>query len=269
MADQAVAGRVRLRGGLLALLLLVPLARPAHAALHCLRAPWTATVTEDQRTIRALLDSLGHAFDRHPSLAEGMEQMRPTFCLDDPNVETQGYMIVERGLIVLTRGLPEGLQRGILLHELRHLDQVARSMCPAPSLSMRENARATFAIEADASAVSLHVAWDLKEMGDPAPWEALAGWPSQADVAARYAQVMEQTGDGPAATAAAFRQWYDGADRVERYYVASCSDYLDRQDRTRALPATGTVDPGYFTTLCRLPSGTPYPCEEPEELPRR
>ncbi len=265
-----MADRSRLLGGLLALLLAsAALPSPADAALRCLRAPWTATVTEDQRTIRALLDSLAPAFARHPSLAEGMARLRPTFCLDDPNVETQGYLVIERVLIVLTRDLPEGLQRGILLHELRHLDQLARGMCPAPTLSMRENARAVFAIEADASAVSLHVAWDLKELGDPPPWQALSGWASQTDIAARYAQVMEQTGDGAAATAAAFRQWYDGADRVERYYVASCSDYLDRQESTHALPTSGTLNPAYFTALCSLPDGTPYPCEAPEELPRR
>jgi hypothetical protein len=256
-------------GALLALLLSAAAASPAEAALHCLRAPWTATVTEDQRTIRALLDSLAPAFARHPSLAEGKDRLRPTFCLDDPNVETQGYLVIERVVIVLTRDLPEALQRGILLHELRHLDQVARGMCPAPTLSMRENARAVFAIEADASAVSLHVAWDLMQLGDSAPWEALAGWDSQADIAARYVEVMGETGNGATATAAAFRQWYDGADRVERYYVASCSDYLDRQEEARALPVTGTLDPAYFANLCRLPDGTPYPCAPPEELPRR
>jgi hypothetical protein len=257
-------------GGLFALLLsAATLAGTAEASLHCLRAPWTATLTEDQRAIRALLDSLAPALSRHPSLAEGIDRLRPTFCLDDPNVETQGYLVIERMLIVLNRDLAPGLQRGILLHELRHLDQVARGMCPTPDLSMRENARATFAIEADASAVSLHIAWDLKTMGDPAPWLALADWASQTDIAAHYSKVMEQTGDGAVATAAAFAQWYDGPDRVERYYVASCSDYLDRQDRTRALPTSGTLDPEYFTRLCRLPDDTPYPCVEPAELPRR
>ncbi|MGB8624187.1 MAG: DUF6782 family putative metallopeptidase, partial [Paracoccaceae bacterium] len=89
-------------------------------------------------------------------------------------------------------------------------------------------------------------------------------WRTHSDIAAAFAAEMAATGDAPRATAAAFAQWYASDWRRENYYLAACSDYLDQQDRSKALPRYRLLSEDFLDTLCRLPDGTAYPCAEPE-----
>ena len=75
---------------------------------------------------------------------------------------------------------------------------------------------------------------------------------------------MEETGDGPLATTAAFYQWYASPERRERYYRAACSDYLDRQDRSHLIPRYQAIGAEFFESLCRMPDGGVYSCADPE-----
>lgn len=242
--------------------LALPAADGAQADPTCLAPPWEAQDTPQRAALHALLTELRPVLARHPSLEAALLRLTPTLCLAPNLREAEGYLDADTLRIVLGADAPVPLQAGILLHELRHLDQFARGFCPSSTLTMRENARATFALEADASAVGLLVAWDMRAHGAHGPWEALAAWPQQADIAARLAEVMAATDDPAAAAAAAFAQWYARPGRLESYYLASCSDYLDRLDTAHLLPGQDLRDPGFLERLCRLPDDTPYPCVE-------
>ena len=160
---------------------------------------------------------------------------------------------------------PNLMQIGVLLHEIRHLDQLRLGACPSDDLAMEEYARATFALEADASAISLLIAWDLKERGDPGVWSALSAWDSQSDIAARFAGEMATSGDAEIAVSTAFDQWYASDLRREQYYIMTCSAYLDRQDASKALPQYQLLPGDFYAGLCRLPDGRDYPCSEPAD----
>ena len=99
----------------------------------------------------------------------------------------------------------------------------------------------TLAMKADASAVSFVVPWCLREAGDGALWDALADWPSRSDIAAAFAGEMMRGAGVEAAKARAFAQWYASDWRREISYIAACSDYLDRQDRSHALQRYGAA----------------------------
>ncbi|WP_135501919.1 DUF6782 family putative metallopeptidase [Roseovarius aestuariivivens] len=198
-----------------------------------------------------------------PSLESALNDPALEICLSDKLILELGYMLVSPRRIVISSLAAPDLRRAIVVHELRHLDQVRSGACPRPGLSMEENARAVMANEADANAVSLLVAWEGRQDGKEALWDALKAWDSTKDIVARFEEAMT-AGDGAAgAAAAAFAQWYASEARVERYYLSSCSDYLDREDQDHRLPSYGTLSDRYFRQLCILPGGAAYDCSDP------
>ena len=180
-------------------------------------------------------------------------------------VQTMGFFEPISNRVVIDADLSADLQLAILFHEVRHLEQYARGICPDMSLAMREYARAIWALEADATTISLIVAWDLQERGEPGPWQALSSLPHYAETVAGFAEIMEETGDLTAASEAAFALWYDHAERRSDYYIAACSAYLDELDRTHRLPRYNTLDLDFFGDLCILPDGSRFDCLEPRQ----
>jgi hypothetical protein len=231
-------------------------------------APGDVCATPPYEDVRdtALGDLLGRTLPiiaRYPSLEAALRETGPAICLFDTASDALGFYEPEANRVMIEADLDPELQRAILFHEIRHVEQFARGLCPDLSLAMGAFARATWALEADATTISLIVAWDLREDGDPGPWDALATLPRYRDVAAAFADEMVASGDLSDAGQAAFDSWYLNGDRRDAYYIASCSTYLDTRDRTHALPQYGEIDGSFFEDLCVLPDGTPFPCEEP------
>ena len=235
----------------------------------CLAAPYEAVETDAQREVLALIGATEKSVEGFASLGAALRDERLVVCVSDRLFSELAYLDAEQYRIVLSRSMGTGLRQAVFLHELRHLDQLRLGACPGPELSMQEYARAVFANEADANAITLLVAWDQKNKGNPSLWEALTAWTSTADIAARFEVAMNESADPAEAAAAAFEAWYGSEARRERYYVSTCSAYLDRQDRLHTLPSYDSVGPGYFTTLCTMPDGAAYPCAEPEGAGRR
>ena len=255
---------MRPRPVLLALPAIPFLALPLAAAETCLPYPFDAAPP----AMREVLDMAAPALRRFPYYPASMASARPEFCLDDEPFGARGYLDVDGNRIVISAGLTRAEQMVIFLHELRHLQQVGEGFCPAASLSMAENARAVFALEADAMAVTTLVAWTLLQEDLPEAWQALTDWGLYQDIPDAFQQAIDRGADETGASAAAFYQWYGSDWRRESYYIAACSDYLDRQDEAHALPQYQLLPPEFLSSLCRLPDGTDYPCTEPEDLSR-
>lgn len=251
---------------LLALQLSGPMrAQPGVEGLDCLAAPYDAPATDRQRRTAALAIWLRGALAPYESLAAILEADPPEICTAERLFGIQAYYAPEDHRIVLRSDLPAPLARAVAIHELRHIDQMRIGICPTPAMSMRATARVTLAMEADASAVSLAIAWQLREAGDPEVWTALAQWPSHRDLARAFEAEMTRSGDLALATASAFAAWYETDWLRESYYVAACGAYLDRQDRTHALPRYGALDWESLEAVCRMPGGGTYPCVEPPD----
>ncbi|RXV58663.1 hypothetical protein C6W92_16435 [Roseovarius sp. A46] len=248
------------------LLLILGSVPPAFAAAppSCLAAPYHSAATSDQRRLVKEVAALRAALRDFPSLLEVLDSRRPAICLSDDLIEARAYYEPETNRIVFASGMGAGLTLAMLVHELRHLYQFSGDICPSDNLAMKEYARGVFAMEADANVVSLMVAWKLRSGGDPRMWRALETWPMTADIAVRFAERMTATGNVPAAAAAAFDQWYALDIRREKYYVAACSDYLERSDRAHALPSYQSLPADFLPRLCLLPDGSTYPCIEAE-----
>lgn len=242
----------------LILFLLLPV--PAVAGEDCLKAPYRSANTDAETRLLEIYEKAGPALERFPSLGEAMEDLSPDLCFMAWPDNAHAFLDPDALRIYISPDLSEAMQVGVLMHEIRHLDQIAVGACPSDDLAMRQYALATFALEADASAVSLLVAWDMMENGYAGPWEALSAWESQSDIAARFSEQMIATGDAARAVSAAFDQWYESDVRLKAYYLAACSDYLDRQDANKAIPRYQLLPNDFFDDLCRLPDGTGYPC---------
>jgi len=230
---------------------------------ECLTAGAEPNSPQQQR-ITGLLLRLAPVLEVLPSLHTALRELGPDICLSGQLYEEHGYMQADASRIVLNARLGDDILLAILLHELRHLDQFRSAVCPAPELSMQETARAVLALEADASAVMLLATWWLRQNGDAGPWQAIEDWPSARDIAARFAEEMAVSDTPSDAASAAFDQWYRSPERVEQYYLSICNAYLTRIEESKALPRYELVPPDYFTQLCHLPDGTPYPCAEPD-----
>jgi hypothetical protein len=227
---------------------------------RCLSPPYTQTPHTAQQELAALVTRLRPALDPFPSLAEALETGVGRLCLTSTQSGASGYFAPGQKTIVLHDSLDADMRAVVLIHELRHLDQTRHGVCPGQTLSRAAYARAVMAMEADASAVTALVTWSWAEQGNAGPWNALAGWSSQADIAERFAQEMSQSGKPDTAVSAAFDQWYASADRYQSYWYSACSAYLDREDASHSLPGYGALDPAFWTQLCVLPNGKAYAC---------
>jgi hypothetical protein len=251
---------VRSAGRLIAVLLTV-LAGTAVAAqeMTCAPPPFDANPE-----IAGFVSEMDAVFDDYPLLRDLLDDTVHEVCLSGGLYAARGYFEPESGRIAIERTLPPALRRAVFVHELIHARQFGTGSCPSPDLSMSENVRAVFAMEADASAGSLVVAWTMRAAGDPGIWDALSSWPMQGDISRAFAAEMGASGDLGSAARAAFSQWYAHETRRDTYYVAICSQYLDAQDETHSLPRYGRLEPRFFARLCRLPDGGGYACDDGE-----
>lgn len=86
------------------------------------------------------------------------------------------------------------------------------------------------------------------------------------DIAAQSRTEMNETQDVAAAAPRAFDQWYVSEGRLERYYIESCSAYLDNKDRAKILPGYARLPNTDLLSLCVLPGGEKYECEPGDNL---
>ena len=242
----------------------IGLATFAHAGETCIEYPYHSAATEDKNGPLAIYQDIAPTLNHFPSLSEALINAAPDLCFSSRMDGAHAYLDIDRNRIVISDRLSKGMQSAVLLHELRHLEQFVRGSCPSDDLAMKEFARATFAMEADASAISLLVAWDMKENGRDSVWTALSSWPSQSDIAASFAKEMTDSGDVALAVTTAFYQWYASSTRRQQYYFATCSDYLDRQDTNHTLPLYQLIPETFLENLCTLPDGSIYECSHPE-----
>lgn len=236
------------------------LAASAAQSESCIDAPYDDPDGTEEAILASLYSEISSSFVRFPSLAESIEARQPQLCLSSQMDGAHAYLDVDRNRIYVSEDLSDDMKLGVLLHEIRHLQQLEVGACPTDDLSMKEYVLASFATEADASAISLLIAWDMKEQGNEQAWTALSAWPTQSDIANRFASEMTASGNVAAAVTAAFDQWFASEIRRDLYYRAVCSDYLDRQDASKALPSYQHIPTDFFAQLCRLPDGTRYPC---------
>lgn len=238
-------------------------ALPIGPDVLCLTAPYTTATSPAHQTSLSLLRAVRGLGERFPTLLETFEGLQPSLCMDERNIADRGYYDVTSNSIGLKNSLTFDEKLAILLHELRHMEQLDRGYCPSTDYSMKETARATFATEADAQAIATLITWSMKQDGSPGPWQAMLGWERYSDIPERFEKVLVETNDPGLAAAAAFEQWYASDWRIESYYLASCSDYLDRLDASKRLVSDDLLPADYLDNLCKMPDGTNYNCIEP------
>jgi hypothetical protein len=230
---------------------------------QCLSSPYQQAETPAQERLRDLVSRLRAGGPDLAYLDKVLAASQPDLCIDDRSISERGYFNVDLNLIALSDRIQADEMLAILMHELRHADQLIRGYCPSNKVSMAENARATFAIEADAMAMTALSAWTLRSQGDDGPWQAMLSWERYSDIAERFETEITASGSANQAAEAAFTQWFASEWRTWSYYSASCGDYLDRQDRSHALPRYDLLPDDFYARLCRMPDGTPYDCRQP------
>lgn len=243
----------------LAALILLFSVPAALAAQTCTTAPYQQATGD----LAELVQRLETTLKPYPALSLAWKDQAPDLCLDDSLVEEQGYFEPKTNRVVLNSAISQDFQLAILIHEVRHLQQFINGTCPTVAYRMVDYIRSRLALEADAAAIGIYLAWNLRAQGDPGPWETLRTWPTHDDLVKRFATTIEAGGDEVAATSATFAEWFERADRREIYTFAICANYLDALDREKVLPGKQTLPDDFAAKLCVLPDGRPYDCTVP------
>jgi hypothetical protein len=187
-------------------------------------------------------------------------------CLDPRTPGCRGYFEPASRIIAISPELSLDEKLLVLVHELRHVDQVRRGFTPSLSLDRREYVRLVFALEADAEALATYYAWSEHPEGKSELWTAIETLAHYEDIAAAFRIELAAGGDSAQATRAAFASWYRSEWRRENYYISTCGHYLDRLDAEHAVPGHATLPARYFDELCLLPGGTNYGCQSTDEI---
>ena len=137
-------------------------------------------------------------------------------CIDS-ETDLLAYYFAGRHMAGVRAALPQGGKIAFLAHELAHVPQHPtysdnRYYPPADLILLRR------VREAAAEAIAIRVAWELREVGEGAAWDAkLAS--AYADMARRFATAVDADGGagliGP--TRAAFDRWFDAPWRRNAY----------------------------------------------------
>lgn len=214
----------------------------------------------------ALIDYMSFASDESNTLLRIAQEKRATICLDDIIWNERGFFDFDLNFIVLKNSLTFSEKVLILVHELRHLDQYSRGFCPSTQFDISEHVRLTYALEADAQAITTLSAWIMRENGYTDPWNALKGFVNYEDIPDSFSISFLENQNLSIATNAAFAQWYHSAWRLESYYVSACTSYLDDLDRSKMIQSYGKLPDSFFDSLCSLPDGSNYECLKNPEI---
>jgi hypothetical protein len=224
----------------------------AAAKLVCLPQPDPALQETQADLTRAALVA--------PAYFANFRENPPKICIDDNMLVPRGAYEPGVHRITLNADLGRAHRLVVTLHEIRHLNQFSAGLCPSPQMSREAYTQAVLALEADAMANTLAVAWRLHAAGQASAWEAAQTLPRYQDIAARFAEEIATDGSIASAMAAAFAQWYRSDWRVGVYRIGACMAQLDRQDATNLLPLYAPLPQDFLSRLCQLPDGTPYAC---------
>jgi Putative metallopeptidase family (DUF6782) len=225
--------------------------------------PETGTGPSELKTLRARLDDPAVFGGYFAGLLEGSGAV---LCLDNRTPGCRGYFEPASNVIALLEGLSYGEKLLIAAHELRHAAQSADGFGPSVEYDRHENVRLTYALEADAQAITTLFAWSERSAGRPDAWEAALTLERYADIPEAFAAALDGGGDLTTATRTAFEAWYASDWRRESYYLSACSHVLDLLDETHSVESYARLPADHFDTLCRLPDGTDYGCTAAPEI---
>ncbi|WP_163272871.1 ImmA/IrrE family metallo-endopeptidase [Chelativorans alearense] len=190
-------------------------------------------------------------------------------CQDPLSFACRGYFEPEGNIIAVAPGLTEGQKVIILAHELRHLDQHERGYPLSLKYDLREYVRQTFALEADAQAFAVLVAWSLREYGNDEPWTAAVGFEEFSDIAKVFEEAVRAENSPGEVMRLTFKSWYSSPWRLEKYCLSAAGDYLDQLEVRKAIGRYEELPPDRFNTLCEMPDSSNYGCDSTVEIARK
>lgn len=218
------------------------------------------------RPIDALLAQLRQEPELAEYLLDPARSLGTAVCIDDRADLSCGYFDYHFNIIAISESLSPAHRLIVLAHELRHVGHVAKGYRMSLEYDINEMVRLTYAIEADAQAMTALYGWRLKQRGAADAWFAMLDWQLYADIAVAFGHEMDTSGDEAAAALAAFAQWYRSPWRLLNYRQSCRTGYLDLQDDTKRIPQYAPLPAGYFDGLCVLPDGRNYGCNPDAEL---
>lgn len=222
--------------------------------------------TNTNSNIISALDYMSKNSDVSNLLLQIATDRNVKICVDNITSSERGFFDHEQNLIVIndTLTFPETVL--ILVHEFRHLDQFSRGFCPIAKFDISEFVRLTFVLEADAQAITTLTAWTMKENGYVEPWHALNAFENYRDIAEEFRISYIKSRDLPTATNASFAQWYHSDWRLESYYASACSNFYYDLEKTKLIQTYGKLPDLFFDTLCTIPGGANYGCQNNPEI---
>ncbi len=188
--------------------------------------------TFDRRSAQTTeLSQLFHVLSRSPMARDLLDRAwrNDVYVCADGSTGLLAYYLSGLRLIGLNPALTEGQKLAFLAHELSHMPQHPlysdNRYFPPENLVLLRRVR-----EAAAEACATRIAWELKQAGLPAAWNAKYADRFYGDIARAYAEKLGQDaaeqGEQPAMRTA-FDQWFTARARIDLYDRMTI-DHLER-----------------------------------------
>ncbi len=204
-------------------------------------------------------------FGRH--IVAALRERDTLVCLADKSElrSAHGLFVSDTGALLLNDGKSPAERFVALIHEGRHAQLDAHGVIRSVNTTVGEETKLSFAMEADAQAVAVRVAWELKKQGQPAAWIVLRNTTHYSDVAQSFEDDILAGHDEDTATKNAFKQWYTSEWRLATH-ARLLKNYREATaDMRAALPFQESLGDEPFQFFCRpLPGSdleaTQAPC---------
>jgi hypothetical protein len=147
-----------------------------------------------------------------------LEQLGTAICINQSPKARNAIFIDATNTLTVSSRLAGNRQLFHVLEESRHAVQQSQGMMGSINTTFEETLRASFALEADASATAILAASRLRAKGDFSLWEMLSHDLTYIDLKTTFLGEMLKHGDEMKATRAVFDAWYDNPMRLREVY---------------------------------------------------
>lgn len=239
----------------------------------CVLSPYQKQEINDptQENILKILSFVARSGDLGQKLVKDADLAGAAICADPLNRSNR--FAVYLNLLALKGVLGEDSKHVgtssliVAAHELRHVFQASRGIVVTGRYSLEEYTRRSFAAEADATAVAMLWAWQMKsEKNISALWRTVLSSRKNGDIALAFEQEMKNSKDIVKATRKAFQQWYKSDARKAHYTKNAKMNYALVLKMEGTPPGTESLPENFFDQMCELSDGINYGCHLTQEI---
>lgn len=197
---------------------------------------------------------------------KSLEQLGTAICLSDSRNARNATFVDPTNIMTVNTAIAGPRQLFHVLEESRHAVQKTQGMVGSINTTFQETLRATFALEADATATAILAAYRLQAKGDPSIWQMLAYDLDHIDLKTAFLGEIFKSGDEMKATRAVFEAWYEKPMRLKQVYAQVRTRFENEKIWPVERPYLEKLPSNFFDKLGELGDGRNYGANQSKRI---